>query len=336
MEQTSSLGGGSSPRDGEVTAFGGNRQSGALDVAAALNAKGVVGRMDFETETLVAFSSKDSGLDAGEIAPTLRAMGHSKSHANAGGQLAIAHALTAARGRSSSHDPSMETFVAHTLRGGGFDASEDGTGRGTPLVPVLAPTLRAGGNATGGDRPPGTDVDTVESLIPVLGAIPLRASGAANSNGSGIGEAGDPALTLDCDGSMAVAFAENSRAEIRLEGGDGQTVSALKTGGGKPGQSYPAIAFHGRQDPDVAGDKTHPLDTDGHSDAVAVGDATPVMTVRRLTPEECEKLQGFRPGYTAINVRGKPAADGPRYRALGNSMAVPVMRWLGSQIKERT
>ena len=56
------------------------------------------------------------------------------------------------------------------------------------------------------------------------------------------------------------------------------------------------------------------------------------MAVRRLTPAECEKLQGFLPGYTAITVRGKPAADGPRYKALGNSMAVPVMRWIGQQI----
>lgn len=58
--------------------------------------------------------------------------------------------------------------VAHSLRADGFDASEDGTGRGTPLVPVeVCPTLRAGGNQTGGDRPPGTDVDTCDSLIPI-------------------------------------------------------------------------------------------------------------------------------------------------------------------------
>ncbi len=57
--------------------------------------------------------------------------------------------------------------------------------------------------------------------------------------------------------------------------------------------------------------------------------------VRRLTPKECELLQGFEPGYPLIPWRGKPAAlcpDGPRYKALGNSMAVPVMRWLGERI----
>jgi DNA (cytosine-5)-methyltransferase 1 len=58
------------------------------------------------------------------------------------------------------------------------------------------------------------------------------------------------------------------------------------------------------------------------------------MAVRRLTPRECERLQGFPDDYTLIPYRGKPAADGPRYKALGNSMAVPVMRWLGERIKK--
>lgn len=54
--------------------------------------------------------------------------------------------------------------------------------------------------------------------------------------------------------------------------------------------------------------------------------------VRRLTPLECERLQGFLDGYTLIPFKGKPAADAPRYKALGNSMAVPVMRWIGERI----
>ncbi len=57
------------------------------------------------------------------------------------------------------------------------------------------------------------------------------------------------------------------------------------------------------------------------------------MAVRRLTPRECERLQGFPDDYTLVEYRKKPAADGPRYRALGNSMAVPVMRWIGERIK---
>lgn len=58
------------------------------------------------------------------------------------------------------------------------------------------------------------------------------------------------------------------------------------------------------------------------------------MAVRRLTPRECERLQGFPDDYTLIPYRGKPAADGPRYKALGNSMHTGTMRWLGERIKK--
>ena len=59
-------------------------------------------------------------------------------------------------------------------------------------------------------------------------------------------------------------------------------------------------------------------------------------SVRRLTPTECERLQGFPDNYTQIAWRNKPAEDcpdGPRYKAMGNSMAVPVMRWIGERIQ---
>ena len=65
--------------------------------------------------------------------------------------------------------------------------------------------------------------------------------------------------------------------------------------------------------------------TDVH--AVAYG-----MAVRRLTPTECERLQGFPDEYTQVPHRNKPAADGPRYKALGNSWAVPVAHWIGRRI----
>lgn len=55
--------------------------------------------------------------------------------------------------------------------------------------------------------------------------------------------------------------------------------------------------------------------------------------VRRLTPRECERLQGFPDNYTLVPYRNKPASDGPRYKALGNSMAVPVMAWIGKRIQ---
>jgi len=58
------------------------------------------------------------------------------------------------------------------------------------------------------------------------------------------------------------------------------------------------------------------------------------MAVRRLTPKECERLQGFPDNYTDIKPKGKATPDGPRYKALGNSMAVPVMAWIGKRIQE--
>jgi DNA (cytosine-5)-methyltransferase 1 len=58
------------------------------------------------------------------------------------------------------------------------------------------------------------------------------------------------------------------------------------------------------------------------------------MAVRRLTPVECERLQGFPDNYTDIQPKGKATPDGPRYKALGNSMAVPVMRWIGERISQ--
>ena len=59
--------------------------------------------------------------------------------------------------------------------------------------------------------------------------------------------------------------------------------------------------------------------------------------VRRLTPKECERLQGFPDDWTKVPYRGKSAdncPDGPRYKAIGNSMAVPVMRWIGERLQK--
>ena len=55
--------------------------------------------------------------------------------------------------------------------------------------------------------------------------------------------------------------------------------------------------------------------------------------VRRLTPRECERLQGFPDDYTLVLFNGRLATDGPRYRAIGNSWAVPVVRWIADRIE---
>ncbi|WP_413496399.1 phage N-6-adenine-methyltransferase [Morganella psychrotolerans] len=136
------------------------------------------------------------------------------------------------------------------------------------------------------------------------------------------------------------SFAENSQGEVRLQNGDGQITGPLSTGGGKPGQGYPAIAVAGNiigRSPDNGGNGNG-FDESGVSYTLTKTDAHAISTqniVRRLTPVECERLQGFQDFHTRISWRGKDAADcpdGPRYRAIGNSMAVPVMRWIGERI----
>jgi DNA (cytosine-5)-methyltransferase 1 len=83
---------------------------------------------------------------------------------------------------------------------------------------------------------------------------------------------------------------------------------------------------------DVTGDVSKTIDTG--QDYHHVPNVMQQMAVRRLTPKECERLQGFPDNYTDIQPKGKPTPDGPRYKALGNSMAVPVMAWIGKRIQE--
>jgi DNA (cytosine-5)-methyltransferase 1 len=197
--------------------------------------------------------------------------------------------------------------VAHSLRASGFDASEDGTGRGTPLVPIVMPTLRCGGN----------DHADHHNIVPI--AFNWQASGKQTTLG---------ANTLGANTSQAVAF--------NLRGRDGgampevSDVASLRAASGGSSRSYVGAigwseeltAHH-----DLAGTVQRGGDGGRHE-----GVMTPAMQVRRLTPRECERLQGFPDDYTLITHRKKPAADDPRYKALGNSMAVPVMAWIGRRI----
>jgi len=83
----------------------------------------------------------------------------------------------------------------------------------------------------------------------------------------------------------------------------------------------------------VEDDATNTLNCFDVGDVRATDIVAATMQVRRLTPVECERLQGFPDNYTNIPWRKKPESpDGPRYKALGNSMAVPVMRWIGERI----
>lgn len=75
-------------------------------------------------------------------------------------------------------------------------------------------------------------------------------------------------------------------------------------------------------------------DQDTSACVVTPASSGSALHVRRFLVEECEALQGLPRGHTAITWRGKPAPDGPRYRAIGNAMAVPVVRWILRRIDE--
>lgn len=129
----------------------------------------------------------------------------------------------------------------------------------------------------------------------------------------------------------AIGF--QSRIGRNGRGNTGYKINALNSQSGETGKgdAAPCVAFRtaGNCGPFNQGDKTGALNTatDPNQNIVQQGYA-----VRRLTPTECERLQGFPDGFTAIEINGKPAADGPRYRVLGNSMAVPVLKWIGQRI----
>lgn len=92
------------------------------------------------------------------------------------------------------------------------------------------------------------------------------------------------------------------------------------------------FVINGRQCPTVLKNLTQTIDAFSHTNVINVSN----KNIRRLTPLECERLQGFPDNWTQIEWRGKPAEQCPdslRYKAIGNSMAVPVMRWIGEKIE---
>jgi DNA (cytosine-5)-methyltransferase 1 len=100
------------------------------------------------------------------------------------------------------------------------------------------------------------------------------------------------------------------------------------------GRGIPLVMAHGQGNAEVAEGVGTMLNCNHEAPIVFRKSRRTAMSVRRLTPRECCRLQGFPDDYTLIQYKGKPAADGPRYKALGNSMAVPVMEYILKAIKE--
>ena len=169
--------------------------------------------------------------------------------------------------------------------------------------------------------------------------------------GAEIGFDRAPTLTCNHEAPIAAYAIPIHDQATRFSGkrGDKQDGKGNGLGVGLPGEpcntltkadkhavAYP-IAFHPTQDPISSDDGTTHAMGCGSSGGQASIAVAHHMAVRRLTAVECERLQGFPDGYTAIPWRNKAAADcpdGPRYKALGNSWAVPVVRWIGERIAE--
>lgn len=268
----------------------------------------------------VAFSCKDHGADAGEVAPTLRSMGHDGSHANGGGQVAVClplkEPLSVKLGNGNNRnsingkdgDP-MFTLGASTQHGVacfGLELDNQGSGGNVGFHEDDKPfrTLNT-------CCPPGVVYPDDAPAPAVAYPIDLRNAlrdpekfDEQNRQGVGLGDEGDPAPTISTEHPPGVAVA-----------------------------FQPRFARNGRGAPDEI---TAPLTAEAGS--TGKGDAAPCVAsnyqVRRLTPTECARLQGFPDDHTEIEFRGKPAADGPQYKAYGNSMAVPVIHWLLSRITD--
>lgn len=272
--------------DGGLHAFGGNNTTGPIDVSTAVNAHGGPnGRQDFESETFIV---------APETAATLTRGAES---AGKGGYA----------GRRQEDDVNL---IAHTLRGEGFDASEDGTGRGTPLIAVPFDTtqITSKGNYSnpkdGDPCHPLAATAHPPSVAYAIQAGALREN--PDSGPDGVGVQSDHAYTLEARAEVQAVvfqprFARNDR------GAPDTVASALTAEAGRTGK----------------GDSAQCVAYQNHG-----------WAVRRLTTVECARLQDFPDFHARIPWRGKPAEqcpDGPQYKVYGNSMAVACMRWLGER-----
>jgi DNA (cytosine-5)-methyltransferase 1 len=223
---------------------------------------------------------------------------------NTSGPINVATAVNAHGGPAGRLDFESETFVAHpiTLAIRGRDGEPDLEWRqdGTANA-VLTPN---GGRAGIG----------VGAIAHAIQAGALRENPDSGPDGVGVQEG--LSYTLEARAEVqAVSYSLRSDAdrsdEAKTPSIDANGVARIRDAG---------FNFYEEHAPTLDASSPHTVAT--------------AWAVRRLTPMECERLQGFPDGYTLIPVGNKMAADGPRYKALGNSMAINCMRWIGQRIQK--
>jgi DNA (cytosine-5)-methyltransferase 1 len=163
-----------------------------------------------------------------------------------------------------------------------------------------------------------------------------------NQNGRGWND-DEVMYTLDAAATQGVAYSIGfTQSDAARDVGN--DVSPTLRSGGDGGYPNHSVAYSIREDAQANNFSATPLQVTPALQALRPSVqshhaqtfiAQSEMAVRRLTPTECERLQGFPDNYTSIPWRGKPdSPDAPRYKAMGNSMAVPVMAWIGKRIQE--
>ena len=167
-------------------------------------------------------------------------------------------------------------------------------------------------------------------------AFSLQGAGHTSQNSQGSGWNEEVSFTLnrlDVHGVVQPVYEMHGQdSRVRELGDVCTTVSATYgTGGGNVPVTIQPIGFDVYNQA-LTGDIAKTIDTG--RDYSRVPNVLQHMAVRRLTAVECERLQGFPDNYTDIKTKNKPTPDGPRYKSLGNSMAVPVMRWIGERIQK--
>jgi DNA (cytosine-5)-methyltransferase 1 len=279
---------------------------------------------------------------------------HPQTRRQARADVAYAIAAGAGSGQFGSGRGNQETFVTHTLTGDqGFDASEDGTGRGTPLVIAFDPTqLTHPLNRT--NPMPGDPSPT----LPAYGD-PILLAATLNSGGNDGGFRTEPGEHLVVE----------PRYFTRGEGGPPSamvpTLKTHQTGG--LGDAEPLIvqqamnAKWAKGTSGPSGDECHNMVV---SDPISASEGRTYShegknnfrmhnvvnghvegAIRRLTPIECERLQGFPDGWTCLctplevyaddpdaAAEACSCPDSPRYRALGNAVTTTVISWLGENL----
>lgn len=296
-------------QDDVVLEFGGNRSSGPLDVATPCLANSSPhGRQDFASETFVTCFHPTQDPISSEDGST-----HALGTGSSGGCATAAVAFTKSkRAQSVTDDESwVPGEVTPTM-----SCFDQGDTRATTVV-----AFNTWGGEPRSDRPNGgfyveENADTSKTLDSQGGLNPSASQGGTvvvavkpgqseAAGGTFVTEEFTPTIQSQNNGSTAVPAVAFSHSAAAHSYGVAHVVEGSPPlRGGGAGNSMPAVAT--------------------------------AMAVRRLTPRECERLQGFPDDYTLVTYRNKPAADGPRYKALGNSMAVPCMWWIGMRIKKAT